>query len=113
MLFYRAEAIERSGIRRTDITLRTEKRGHSCIAILYNTNHVPQFLSQRLHQISGLPLCGFQCFYFTLLMIKQHILVFQLSDAHGIHSLGIDTLHDFIYLFEIGQCDIVFLGNQK
>lgn len=39
--------------------------------------------------------------------------VLQFADTHGVDTFRINALNDFIYLIEVGQCNIKFLGNQE
>ena len=81
------------------------------LPFFHNAYHVTQFLAQCFYQISRFLLSGFQCFNFSLLVIGKHVFVLQFTDAHGVDAFRIYVLDYLIYLIEVSQCDVEFLGH--
>lgn len=80
-LFNCTETIKWNDIGGQHVTL-WERKAATCF-VFYNTYYRSQFFTQCLHQIGRFPLRRFQGRDFSFLMVGQHVLVFQFTDAHG------------------------------
>ena len=70
-------------------------------------------MAQCLNQISGFLPGGHQGGYFPFLMVKLHVFILQLTDAHRMDAFSVHMPDNAVDLLEVGQREVKPLGNEE